>query len=59
MSSELIIPNVTLEDSGIYICTATLHGSMMRTTVTVNVHGEYVMDRLMYPITFAILLVNL
>lgn len=58
MSSELIIPSVTLEDSGIYICTATLHGTMMHTTITVNVHGEYVRDRL-YPFTFSILLVNL
>ncbi|XP_047658234.1 vascular endothelial growth factor receptor kdr-like isoform X2 [Tachysurus fulvidraco] len=38
MSSKLIIPNVTAEDSGNYICTATLSGIEKHALVTVIVH---------------------
>lgn len=57
MTSELIIPNVAMEDTGIYICTATMDGLKKHTSVTVNVQGEYVMDRVC-PITSTIVLVN-
>lgn len=47
MSSEISIPNVTVEDDGIYICTATLDStSIEHTSVRVIVHGEYVIDKL-------------
>lgn len=57
MSSKLIIPSVTVEDSGIYICTATLDDSKKHASVTIIVHGEYVLDKFC-PITFTIVLVN-
>ncbi|XP_053486492.1 vascular endothelial growth factor receptor kdr-like [Ictalurus furcatus] len=38
MSSKLIIPSVTVEDSGIYICTATLDDSKKHASVTIIVH---------------------
>ncbi|KAK3563813.1 hypothetical protein QTP86_002759 [Hemibagrus guttatus] len=38
MSSELIIPNVTAEDNGIYICTATLNDIKKHASVTVTVN---------------------
>ncbi|KAB5571233.1 hypothetical protein PHYPO_G00222690 [Pangasianodon hypophthalmus] len=38
MSSKLTIPNVTVEDNGIYICTATVDGSKKHASVKVTVH---------------------
>lgn len=46
MSSKISIPDVSVEDDGIYICTATLDGtSIERTSVRVVVHGEYAIDK--------------
>ncbi|KAM9470410.1 vascular endothelial growth factor receptor kdr-like [Clarias gariepinus] len=38
-SSKLIIPNVSMEDNGKYICTATLNGLKKHASVKVKVHG--------------------
>ncbi|KAF5889024.1 vascular endothelial growth factor receptor kdr-like, partial [Clarias magur] len=38
-SSELIIPNVSMEDNGKYICTATLNGMKKQASVKIKVHS--------------------
>lgn len=46
MTSELVIPDVTVEDNGTYICKATIAGTLtMDATVSVTVHGAYEMDK--------------
>lgn len=45
MNSTLTIPNVTVEDNGIYICRATINSEPKKdASVKVIVHGEYVRD---------------
>lgn len=45
MNSELVIPNVTLKDNGVYICTAKQGGSTKHGKAIATVYGEYEIDR--------------